>query len=57
MKYIIKLAVGDTIKPIEEATPEERKALDEKIKASFLKHLGLRYIGDDTKQLAKCEGQ
>ena len=32
MKYIILLHVGDVVKPIEEATPEERKALEEKVK-------------------------
>ena len=30
MEYIILLHVGDVVKPIEEATPEERKALEEK---------------------------
>ncbi|ADZ83218.1 hypothetical protein [Cellulosilyticum lentocellum] len=42
MKYIILL----NGKPIEEATPEERRALEEKAKKSFEKHLGLKYIGD-----------
>lgn len=49
MKYIIMLCVGDEVKPIEEATPEERKALDEKFKREFKKHLGLRYIGKNEK--------
>ncbi|WP_410497239.1 hypothetical protein QTL86_11355 [Cellulosilyticum sp. ST5] len=46
MKYIILLHVGGVVKPIEEATPEERKALEEKAKKSFEKHLGLKYIGE-----------
>lgn len=33
------------IKLIEEATPKERKALEEKVKKSFEKHMGLKYIG------------
>lgn len=41
MKYIILL----NGKPIEEATPEERKALEEKAKKIFEKYLGLQYIG------------
>lgn len=45
VKYIILLKVGDVIKPMEEATPEERKALDEKVKKSFEKRIGLKYIG------------
>ena len=45
MKYITLLQVGNVIKPIEEATPEERKALEEKAKKLFEKHLGLKYIG------------
>ena len=49
MKYIIMLQVGDVIKPIEEATPEERKALEEKVKKSFEKHIGLKYIGKKSK--------
>ncbi len=39
------LEIDGKVKPIEEATPEERKALDEKIKREFYKHLGLKYIG------------
>lgn len=42
MQYIILLDG----KPIEEATPEERMALEEKIKRSFERHLGLKYVGD-----------
>lgn len=45
VKYIIFLKVGDVIKPMEEATPEERKALEEKVKKSFEKRIGLKYIG------------
>lgn len=45
MKYITFLQVGDVIKPIEEATPEERKALEEKVKKSFEKRIGLKYVG------------
>lgn len=41
MKYIILL----NDKPIEEATQEERKALEEKVKKSFEKRIGLKYIG------------
>ena len=41
MKYIIFL----NDKPIEEATPEERKELEEKVKKVFEKYLGLKYIG------------
>lgn len=48
MKYIYLLQVGDVIKPLEEATPEERKTLEEKYKRSCEKHLGLKYIGKKT---------
>ena len=41
MKYIILL----NGKPIEEATPEERDALDEKAKKVFEKYFGVKYIG------------
>lgn len=47
MEYIILLHVGDVVKPIEEATPEERKALEEKVKKAFEKHMGLKYVGDE----------
>ncbi len=49
MKYIILLQAGDVVKPIEEATPEERKALEEKAIKSFEKHLGIKYVGDKVK--------
>ena len=49
MKYILMLCVGDEVKPLEEATSEERKALEEKMKREFQKHLGLRYIGKKEK--------
>lgn len=45
MQYIILL----NGKPIEEATQEERRALEEKIKKSFEKHMGLKYVGDKVK--------
>ena len=45
MKYIIRLRVGDKVKLLEEATQEEREALEEKMKRELQKHLGLRYIG------------
>lgn len=45
MKYIIRLRVGDKVKLLEEATPEEREALEEKMKREFQKHFGLRYVG------------
>lgn len=45
MEYILMLCVGDEVKPLKEATPEEKKALEEKMKREFQKHLGLRYIG------------
>ncbi len=50
MKYIILLHVGDVVKPIEEATPEERKALEEKIKKAFEKYMGIKYVGDEVKK-------
>lgn len=49
MKYNLMLCVGDEVKPLKEATPEEKKALDEKWKREFQKHLGLRYIGKTEK--------
>lgn len=45
MEYIILLHVGDKVKHIEEATPEELNKLQEKAKREALKHLGLRYVG------------
>ncbi|WP_190283345.1 hypothetical protein [Cellulosilyticum sp. WCF-2] len=53
MEYIILLHVGDVVKPIEEATPEERKALEEKAIKSFEKHLGIKYVGDEVKKNSK----
>ena len=41
MKYITLL----NGKPIEEATPEERKVLEERVKELFEKYMGLKYIG------------
>ena len=39
------LQVGDVVKPMKEATHEERNALEERHKKMCEKHLGLKYIG------------